>query len=573
MKILFLNTLSGFINNPEVTPVAITRTIEGLDPSLGAEVMFVDVERYKLDIEEIRRRALAFRPDVIAYSACLTHAYKFVKSLSLELKSAVPGAIQVLGGQMAVISNILLQRTAVNFCVTGEAHPAFSQLLSALSRGNYRIDDMGPFKEIKGLCFMLDGIPYFTGYAPNTEYASRQINYDIVRKYSDINYYVQPVMGPWFAVRIDRRNLEYFKSLLRPENLSKNIVKVYSSKGCTNRCTFCHRFFSGQSKLDLDGLKVYLDKIIPEHNVGVVSFSDENFGIDRARSDALVDYLWQRGVNWTAGNVRARTITEEQMRYWKSRGCIGISAGIESLSEKTLAIMEKNTSIEQNLSAMRVLNDFGLYTGPMIIIGMPGETEETIEEAIGNICKVIPPNVERSFDIGSNWLQPVPGTAAYAFARATGIIGNSLDEEENYLLGLFGVNANERKHYVNFTNFYIEEISYWRNYLDVEVILYFMRKFGVLNTWRHKSGVRYTVAACLSPFPKPARKFLLKYAIMMRDYGIFSPLRLLVRRALSLKKRPCIPPVDAVSLRISPVLKDIQWRPDERYTAVLYSGR
>ncbi|MEW6558267.1 MAG: hypothetical protein AB1349_13135 [Elusimicrobiota bacterium] len=106
-KILLINIPSGPYPT-DYPPVGISRVMEGLDPSLNCECYFYDLDYFRPSFEEIKNKIQSYNPDIIDFSAVLTPAYLYVKKLSIFLKNNFPNIIQVLGGEMAVISNILL---------------------------------------------------------------------------------------------------------------------------------------------------------------------------------------------------------------------------------------------------------------------------------------------------------------------------------------------------------------------------------------------------------------------------------------------------------------------------------
>ncbi len=130
-KILLMNIPSG-PGSTDFPPVSISRVIEGINPSLNCEISFLDLAYYRLSFEEIKEKVQSLSPKIIGFSAVVTVSYAYLKRLSIFIKKSFPTTIQVLGGEMAVISNIILQKTNIDFCVTGESEPTFSNLIAKL---------------------------------------------------------------------------------------------------------------------------------------------------------------------------------------------------------------------------------------------------------------------------------------------------------------------------------------------------------------------------------------------------------------------------------------------------------
>ena len=98
------------------------------------------------------------------------------------------------------------------------------------------------------------------------------------------------------------------------------------------------------------------------------------------------------------------------------------SFGIESGSPTMLKVMEKKISLEQNINALKYAYQAGLGTVVQLVIGMPGETDETIEETV-DFLKIVmnyyPDSFKKklSFLISINYAQALPGTPLYEYAR------------------------------------------------------------------------------------------------------------------------------------------------------------
>lgn len=553
-------------------PFAISRIIEGLSPTLNCNFSFFDLDCYRPLFEEIKEKIQSFSPQIIGFSAVLTSAYSYLKKLSAFIKNNFPDIIQVLGGEMAVISNIILQKTKIDFCVTGESEPTFSNLISRLQQNKFDITNKENYKDIKGLVFLINDLPFFTGYEEKeTTNAVRQMNYDLISKFTNIDQYMQPIDSQFYRNRINKNEIKSFFSLFRSENLNKKIGQVCASKGCVGRCTFCHRFFKGYKVIDPDTVINYLDELIKKYDIGLIQFAEENFGSNSKATYKIVNYLKEKKLNWAAGAVRAGTVNEETVKLWKEAGCVNINFGIESCSQKMLNVLGKYTTIEQNLNALELLNKYKIFYILGLLIGMPGETEETIEETIRNLSTVIPNDINIPYEISINWFQAVPGTPGYEFTRRIGFIGQTLEEEEKYIESLYNVDANDINHYLNFTDYEKEEIAYWKNYIFFELVVAYIRKHGIIKTLKSKKANRYKYGLIYMTIPKIIRKFLLKYFTIVRYFGLGKLLSFLCRK-LFIKKRKYFSNISS-SLRTVNKGIPLVIREDDIYTSILREGR
>ena len=138
---------------------------------------YKDTFLYNIDVlRPSREEAIDYivncNPEILCISAPVSTGYENCKFFSLELKQRLPNVIIVLGGNMAISAEILLQKTGVDFCVLGEGESVCCQLFDKIEKSRPR----KKFYAIKGLAF-LDGVRIVnTGYADEL---SREKIFDI----------------------------------------------------------------------------------------------------------------------------------------------------------------------------------------------------------------------------------------------------------------------------------------------------------------------------------------------------------------------------------------------------------
>jgi radical SAM superfamily enzyme YgiQ (UPF0313 family) len=178
--------------------------------------------------------------------------------------------------------------------------------------------------------------------------------------------------------------------------------------------------------------------------------------------------------------MRVKGVNPDIIKMMKDAGCRSIIYGMETGSEKMLQVMEKRVSLEDNYNAMRWTIEAGLYTAPQLVIGMPGECQETIKETAGFMSYVL--TLDRSQDpkdVSINFAQALPGTPLYEYGRSVGLIGVKVEEEEQYLLSVSNRNAGDGTTTINFTHYpRLMLLSYPRIIRSI-VNYRYMKKFGV----------------------------------------------------------------------------------------------
>lgn len=118
--------------------------------------------------------------------------------------------------------------------------------------------------------------------------------------------------------------------------------------------------------------------------------------------------------------------TEEVYERLAEAGCVGISWGIESGSQKMLDGMNKQTAVEDNYNVIQWGKKYGIDTRAFFILGFPGETKETLEETKRFIMRADPDQY-----FLSNFV-PYPGTAVWNGPEEFGITNMSYDFDQYY---------------------------------------------------------------------------------------------------------------------------------------------
>ncbi|MEK7856564.1 MAG: radical SAM protein, partial [Acidobacteriota bacterium] len=164
--------------------------------------------------------------------------------------------------------------------------------------------------------------------------------------------------------------------------------------------------------------------------VGIVYTVAETFGQHRKWLDEFITRIEPYNLVWMAGGVRACNVDPDVIMRMKRCGCYSIIYGNETGSAKIMQVIEKKVSIEDNYNAAKWTIEAGLDNTMQLVIGMPGESPETIAETI-EYCKfassLAPEQDPRAISI--NFAQALPGTPLYEFARSSGLIGADLDAD------------------------------------------------------------------------------------------------------------------------------------------------
>jgi radical SAM superfamily enzyme YgiQ (UPF0313 family) len=182
---------------------------------------------------------------------------------------------------------------------------------------------------------------------------------------------------------------------------------VVTSRGCPGGCRFCIKHASYGQSVRFRSPENVLKEIEHLVDLGVrdIHMYADLFTLNREQVMGICEGLLEPdlGVRWTC-NSRVDFVDEAMLQAMAKSGCWMISWGIESGDEKMLRRMRKGTTREQIERALNWARQAGIMNWGYFIIGLPGETEESIRRTIG-FSKQLPLNLAL-FHIAA----PHPGT-------------------------------------------------------------------------------------------------------------------------------------------------------------------
>lgn len=160
---------------------------------------------------------------------------------------------------------------------------------------------------------------------------------------------------------------------------------VVTSRGCPGQCTFCIKHVSYERSVRIRSPENILEELELLVGLGVrhVHMYADLFTVSREQVMGLCELMLDRqlDLSWTC-NSRVDFVDPEMLQLMGRAGCWMISWGIESGSEEVLRRAHKGIALDQVERALRWSREAGIRNWGYFIIGLPGETEETIRETI-----------------------------------------------------------------------------------------------------------------------------------------------------------------------------------------------
>jgi radical SAM superfamily enzyme YgiQ (UPF0313 family) len=182
---------------------------------------------------------------------------------------------------------------------------------------------------------------------------------------------------------------------------------IVTSRGCPAGCTFCIKHVSYQNSVRVRSAERIVEELEVLSKLGIHSIHmyADLFTVNRDQVMDMCRLIGERGlkVRWTC-NSRVDYVDEEMLNAMAKAGCWFISWGLESANEQILKHARKGISQEKVKQALQWSKKAGIKNWGYFIIGLPGETEQTIRETI-DYAKKLPLDIAL-FHIAA----PHPGT-------------------------------------------------------------------------------------------------------------------------------------------------------------------
>lgn len=226
---------------------------------------------------------------------------------------------------------------------------------------------------------------------------------------------------------------EYFdKSKYLHPVFNKPYLMVNTSRGCKHNCIFCVASIFYGKTMRYRSIESVLDEL-ENHVIGKFGIRHAWFYADdftsspeyvkklcRGIIDRKIKITW-----WT--NTRVDKNDEEMFRLMREAGCFMLSIGGESGNAQILKRIKKGTKPEFIKNTVNVLRKVGINSLVYFLIGLPGETRETIQETI-DFAKEINPDYVEFYPA-----TPYPGTEFYTIATAENMIADT--NWDHYMCG------------------------------------------------------------------------------------------------------------------------------------------
>jgi hopanoid biosynthesis associated radical SAM protein HpnJ len=218
-----------------------------------------------------------------------------------------------------------------------------------------------------------------------------------------------------FVVDVYKRDLtieHYFIGyLLHP------YVSLYTGRGCRSKCTFClwpqtlggHRY-RVRSAANVEAEMALAKRHFPR--VKEFFFDDDTFTDDLPRAEDIARRLGRLGLTWSC-NAKAN-VPRRTLEVMRDNGLRLLLVGYESGNQQILNNIKKGIRLDIARRFTKDAKELGITIHGTFILGLPGETPETIRETVRYACEIEPDTIQVSL------AAPYPGTELYRQAQEQG---------------------------------------------------------------------------------------------------------------------------------------------------------
>ena len=344
----------------------------------GHDVLLVDAVGEDISLDEFYKRVEAFQPELI-FSESSTPSLFYDLEVFKELHKRFPNAKIASGGSQgtSMIPDFMKEQGLPHYWLGGEFDYSISQLADA-------IDGKISFTEVDGL-----------------------IGEGVIRQPVSIND-VRQLPSPDFSALPIQNYSDPVCGLPAP------VAQVWLSRGCPFKCSFCvwPQVVFGNNKYrvrDIDDALDDIETLINDYGCESFYFDDDTTNVGAPRMLELAQKIKERGLDKYPWSMMARAdcMNDKMLEALKDAGLYSIKYGVESINEGLQDACDKGTNLKKFHRAIEYTKELGIKLHLTFMFGIPGETEETIDETLQFAMDIAPDSAQFSINT------PFPGTRFY----------------------------------------------------------------------------------------------------------------------------------------------------------------
>ncbi|MEW5818836.1 MAG: radical SAM protein [Cyanobacteriota bacterium] len=283
------------------------------------------------------------------------------------------------GAHPTFMPKYTLAKEGVDFIIQREPEFIIRDLLSALK------DPNSNFKNIKGI-----------GYKSNSNIIINE-PYPFIENLDEL-----PIPDRSLLIK----NIDYYNPVVK----RMPYTTMFTSRGCPGRCTYCTSppFYGTTYRARSSESVMEELELISKEGYKEIFLRDEMFTTDKNRVIQICEGIITKKLDLTwIASTRVGAIDEEMVKLMKKAGCHMLRFGVESGVQEILNNVKKGIKVEQTINDFNLTRKHKIDTHAHCMLGMPGETEETIKQSLKFVKQIDPTII--TFGICT----PYPGTKLF----------------------------------------------------------------------------------------------------------------------------------------------------------------
>lgn len=349
----------------------------------GHEVQIIDGEIEDLSTKQMIEKINHFSPDIVGITA-MTPFYSASVSLAKQLKQQDKLLPIVIGGTHITILREEAFIDCFDYAFIGEAEKSWELFLNKYEKGHDVSQVGGLIYRNKNKKIIYTGAAEPVGNINDLPMPSRHL-------LNNDNYITTTPYG------------------------EKKFTTIMTMRGCPFKCIFCAAATLGKDHRQRNPENVIheIRTCKEKYNLKHFHFIDETFTINRKHTIEICDRLIRDNMNITWGcETRANLFDEELVEKMVESGLVKVAFGLESVDENVRRIMKKKVPLKSYIDANRIANKYEIETMNSCIIGLPGETKDTIRKTLRFLREA------KDINLANVAIAvPYPGTELYEMAK------------------------------------------------------------------------------------------------------------------------------------------------------------
>ncbi|MFC1866766.1 B12-binding domain-containing radical SAM protein [Thermodesulfobacteriota bacterium] len=384
------------INHPDYTyhpPLGLLYVANALIKS-GFDVKIFHIPAN--NVSDYVQKIVELRPMFVGFSVFTGEAMRSYAWLCRKIKSLSDVPIVWGNAHPSLMPEQCLKEDYIDIVVIGEGEITAVELAKSLKTG------IPELKDIKGIGFKDDnGNVVINEARPFLENLDEyKPEWDLL----DVEYYIRP----------------YYKD-------GKRTIPISTSRGCPYNCGFCYNKKFNKCKWRAHSAS-YVTSLVKElrekYSIDSIIITDDNFFVDKERAFKILEEI---DLPYYC-ETKSAYFDEKFGESLHKTKCRAVLLGMESGSDRVLKFINKKSTVNDNIKAVRSVSRYPEITiSGSFIVAFPTETEEECKQSMELIVRLLEIKKEMNFTLG--YYLPYPGSSLYELVKEKGFIPPARTED------------------------------------------------------------------------------------------------------------------------------------------------